>query len=247
MASVLDFLNNKPDSTQKQEVGIGGFTTWVRVRDSYKLESEAPTSPVEDGSFVNDHIIRKPMTLTIEGSVADVHLRRTPPAPQLTRALAEVGNVTSQYAPARTQSQLSVIAAQANELTDAARAVDNLVDTGEQLLDLFGNKDGESKSIQEQFIDAMEAIYYASTVIDIDMQFRRHTNMVVLSFVASTDNQTDETTFTIEAQRLEFSELETVNISKPAAGTGGQLDAPVDKGTQSGTETESSLIFQIFE
>ena len=50
MASVLNFLSNKPDATQKQEVGIGGFTTWVRVRDSYKLESEAPTSPVSDSA-----------------------------------------------------------------------------------------------------------------------------------------------------------------------------------------------------
>ena len=239
MASVDNFLNRFRPSTPTQEVGIGGWTAMARVRDSYKLTAEAPTTPVEDGSFVNDHIIRNPITLSIEGDVSDVHLRAAPGIRQFQRLQAEIGNVTSQYAPDRTVSQLSRVSALANDLADAVRRVDNLLDTGEQAADYFGNKDTSSKSLQEQFIDAMEAIYFGQQAIAIEMPYRRHDNMVITSFSANYDNVNDSTSFTIEAQQIRYAELQFVRVTTPAAGLNGQTDAPVDKGAQEGEQVES--------
>ncbi len=245
MARVADFLARQRPEAPTQEVGIGGFTALVRASERYKLTAEAPATPVEDGSFVNDHIILKPITLSIEGSVGDIHLRASPPIRQFQRLQAEIGNVTSQYAPARTQSQLSQVSALANDLADAVRRADAALDAGEQALDFFGNQDEGSKSLQEQFIDAMEALHFGQQVIAIDMPFRRHENMVILSFQANTDNITAETTFTIEAQQLQFAELQFVEVASPAAGLGGQTDPEVSKGTQEGEPVETSLLFEI--
>ena len=35
----------------------------------------APENYVEDGSVINDHIINDPITLSISGEVADIHLK----------------------------------------------------------------------------------------------------------------------------------------------------------------------------
>lgn len=246
MARVSDFLNRKFPGTAKQEIGIGGFTAMARVREAYKLTAEAPTTPVEDGSFVNDHIILKPLTITIEGDVSDVHVRASPIVRRWQRASAEIGNITSQYAPARTQSQLDRVNAIANDASDAVRRIDSLLDSGEQALDFFGNRDNSSKSIQEQFIDAMEALHFGKQIIAIDMPFRRHENMVITGVQATTDNQADSTTFSIDAQQLQFAELQYAQIARPATGLGGQTEDLVSKGPQEGKPVERSLLSSIF-
>ena len=245
MARVQDYFTRKIADVPTQEVGIGGFTALVRVRDSYKLTAEAPVTPVENGSFTNDHIILKPITISIEGDVSDIHLRASPIIQAFQRAQAEIGNVTSQYVPARTQAQISKASALVNDAADAVRRLDATLDAGGQALELFGNKDTEAKSIQEQFIDAMDALHFGQQAIAIDMPFRRHENMVITSFQSNTDNKTGTTTFSLEAQQLQYAELQFVEVTTPASGLDGQTDAEVSKGAQEGKSVDSSLFAQI--
>lgn len=245
MAGITDFLTRDQEGIPQQEIGIGGFTALVRVRDSYKLTSEIPKTYVEDGSHSNDHVIRNPITLSIQGSVSDIHRRASQGIKQLQEVQAEIGNLTNQYAPARTQSQISQINALANDVNDAILQADAALAAGDQALSFFGNKDEESKSLQEQFLDAMEALHFGGQLIAIDMPFRRHENMVITSFQKDTDNEVDETTFSIEAQQFRFSELRFVEIGTLAGGLGGQADAEVSKGAQEGEPVEQSLATQI--
>ena len=245
MARIQDFINRQFAETPKQEVGIGGFTALVRVRERMTMGSTIPTTPVEDGSFVNDHIIPKPLVLNIEGDVADVHLDASPSIRQFQRLQAEIGNVTSQYAPSKTQAQLSKINALANDVADAVRAIDNLIDTGDQVLDYFGNKDSESKSLQEQFIDVMDALYKGKQAFAIDMPFRRHEQMVITSLIISYDNQVNTTTFALEAQQIQYADLKFVQVEKKSPGLFGQADSEVSKGSQEGEQVTESLATQI--
>lgn len=246
MGQVEDYLNRKLQSPPSQEVGIGGFVSIARVSEQYTLTAEAPEAPVEDGSFANDHIILKPLTLSIEGSVADVFLRGSVIVDSFRRVQAEIGNVTSQYAPARTQAQLSRVSALVNDAADIIRATDAALAAGEQVLDFFGNQDAQTKSIREQFIDAMESLHFGRQLIAIDMPFRRHSNMVIVSIQFNTDNQTAETTFTLEAQQMQFADLIFAETTIPAPGLGGQIDPPVSKGAQEGEPVLRSLLSSIF-
>ena len=245
MAAVQSFLERNLANAPTKEIGIGSFTALVRTRERYNLSADAPTTPVEDGSFVNDHIILKPLTLSIEGDVSDVHLRASPAIRDFARAQAEIGNVTSQYAPARTQAQLQKAATLANDAADAIRQLDNLLATGDQALDYFGNKDDASKSLQEQFLDVMEALHTGKQAFTIEMPYRQHNNMVITSLSVSYDNEIDSTTFALEAQQIKYAELQFAEITTPAPGTGGQLEERADKGTQEGAAVEESFATQL--
>lgn len=247
MAVVQSFLERNLANAPTKEIGIGAFTALVRTRERYNLSADVPTTPVENGSFVNDHIILKPLTLSIEGDVSDVHLRASPAIRDFARAQAEIGNIASQYAPARTQAQLEKIGTLANSAADAIRQIDNLLATGAQALDYFGNKDGETKTIQEQFLDAMEALHTGKQAFTIEMPYRQHNNMVITSLLISYDNEIDTTTFAMEAQQIQYAELQFAAITTPAPGTGGQLEAKTDKGTQEGEPVEQSLGTQILQ
>lgn len=246
MANIDDFFSRSRPDPQDQEVGIGGFTAMVRIRESYNLSSEVPTTPVEDGSFVNDHIILKPLVLRIEGDVSNVFIRQSPGAREFLRAQAEIGNLSGQFAPERTQSQASKVATLRSDLDSAKRAAGSVIDAGTQAIDYFGNRDTSSKGLQEQFIEAMEALHFGRQVIAIDMPYRRHEGMVITSFEAVTNNEEDSTGFTITAQKIQLAELQFVSVARPAAGVGGQLDPQADKGAQEGEDVPRSLLSNLF-
>lgn len=244
---VEQFLRRRrqqPGDDETQEVGIGGFTLFARVRDRSNLTAQGPTSPLEDGSFANDHIILSPFTVTIEGSVADVIRRPSPALAVVRRAQAEIGNVTSQFAPPRTQAQLSQVSALINDAADAVRRADAALDAGEQALRVLGNRDSESKPITEQFVDAMEALYYSRQLFEIDMPARRYDRMFITNLRIDRDNS-GQLAFSLDVQQFEFTELQFVQIT-PAAGLGGQTEPEADQGTQEGEPAPRSLLFSIF-
>jgi len=243
MGQVADYVGSLI-AGDRVPVGIGGFTLFARVSDSFKLESEVPSTTVESGNEQHDHIILKPLTLTITGSVADIMLLANPAIAAIQSAQAEASNVASQYAGPQTQAQLQQLSALANQAADAVRALDNLLDTGTQLLELFGDQD-ESKTIQQRFLSHMETLHYSLALIDIEMPHVTRHNMRVTMFEASTDNGTDTTEFTIEAQEFLTSELKTTVVAAPSTALGGQTDAPVDQGTQAGEPAPTSLLSQI--
>ena len=245
MAVVRDYLERNIPGIQTTEIGIGGFTAVVRVREKYTLLAEVPDTPVEDGSFVHDHIILKPITLSIEGDVSDVHLRASPITRKFERVQAEIGNLTAQYAPARTVSQLEKVGVLFNNVSDAINRIDNFIDTGSQALDYFGNKDTASKGLQEQFLDAMESLHNGKQAFTIDMPYRSHQNMVIISLVTETDNETAVTTFTLEAKQIQYAEVIFADISTPAPGLDDQTKQQIEKGTQEGAAVVESLATQI--
>jgi len=243
VASITDFINRKRGDTPLEEIGIGGFTTLARVRERYALTAEIPDVPVEDGTSISDHIIHKPKILTIEGDVSDIHLKPSPIIREFQRAQAEIGNLVSQFAPSRTQAQLSKINALATDIDAAIKKGQAVIDAGGQALDYLGLRDSKTKTIQEQFIDAIEALYYGDQLIAIDMPFRQHKNMVITSFTADYDNQENATTFSITAQEMVLAETVTTEVETPADGTDGQTKDIVNKGTQTGESTSQSFLF----
>lgn len=242
MARLSDYLNRETQAPAQEEIGIGKFTALVRVRESYRLTASAPATPVEDGRVVNDHIILGPLTISIEGDVSDVHLRAAPEIREIRRTQAEIGNVVSQYAPARTQTQLSQIAALANDALDAARRIDALLDAGEQVGALFGNQDAGSATNRQQFLDYLEALHNGKQLISINMPYRRLDRMVITSLTINYDNEVDASSFTLEAQQIRLAELQFAQVQKRAGGLNGQADAEVNKGKQAPEQVECSFL-----
>lgn len=244
MARVMDFINGRRDPDELEQVGIGGFRLFAQVSQTYKQTSQVPTTYVEDGSPVNDHIILEPLTVTVQGNVSDINIQPRERSEQAARLQAEIGNI-AQYAPARTQAQISIVNGIINQAADKVREIDAALDAGEQALDFFsGNEDEESKSIQEQFIDAMDALHYGKQLITIDGEYRSYKSMVITSFENTKDNQTDSMTFSLTAQQFRRAEIRLLELAapNPSDGLDGQTDPNKDKGAQEGASPSQSLL-----
>lgn len=226
--------NQALESSQVEEVGIGGFTLFARINDSTTYETQAPTSVVEDGSFIGDHLINAPIKISISGDVSDVFLN--PPAQSLsTPRLPTVGQIST-YVPGRTVSQLQRVGAVINTAADRYRAIDSAIKNGRNAFDFAGNKAG-TKPIREQFIDYIEALHYGKQLVAISMPYRVHDSMAITNVTITRDNQRNALSFSLTAQKRRIAQTIFVPISefyrKPSPAVASQTAGVSDKGVQS--------------
>lgn len=128
-----------------------------------------------------------------------------------------------------------------NEIADRAEQkileAKRLVDKGADLFGLVGNPvAGGAKSIREQFLDFIEAIYYGKQLITVEVGYRTHENMALSGLTISTDNQTLETKFEASFTKVNFSQLTTAPIEQyfksPSAAAKSKTAGVANKGAQ---------------
>lgn len=245
MASINKFLAGQFQNDEEEEVGIGGFVTAARLRERMARTRQVPTTYLEDGTAVSDHIIRDPLTISIEGEVSDVFVRPNPILERIREAQAQVGAVAL-YAPARTQSQLSRVSGLVGDVSGLINQVDQALATAQNFGDYIGVTEGDgAKTNIEKFIDYMEGLHASDSLIKIDAPFRTYKNMAITLFNWERDNTTNSVSFSIEAQEFRFVETIFVEVSaapNPAPGTNGQTQAEADKGAQEGEDVPQSFL-----
>jgi hypothetical protein len=243
---IRDYLNwQYPSDTDSdsETVGIGGYTAFAQVSEKFSRSAKVPTTFLEDGSHVNDHIIREPLTVSIEGNVSDVYAQPSAPVAAFQEAQTQVGNIT-QYAPARTQAQLSRVSGLVNDFTNAVDRVDAAIDATQGAAKYLGLQDSEAQTNIEAFLKKMEGLQATDKLIKISTSFKNYTDMYITSLEVTRDNQSKAISFNLEAQKVRIAQTsftKTTAAQNAAIATNGQTDGETDKGAQEGEEVEESL------
>lgn len=253
MANVMDFIQGPfRENEVLEELGIAGFKTLVRVSETIERTSEVTMSPVEDGSFIADHIVDNPTILTITGDVSDVFISPSSLA-EFKRDIERTIGGVSQYLPNRTQSQLQRVSGIANDFSDKIKQLDSALEKGDNFLSnlqsLTGNESGKIEGNQKKFMDMLDSLRASKTAIKIQSQTRTFNSMIVSSITTDTDNEADSTSFTIVFTELITAKTKTTIVSfKPAAGTGGSIDDIKDKASQKPVpiDENSSVALKVF-
>ena len=243
---IRDYLNGQfagePD-TDAETVGIGGFTTFAQISEKFSRSAKVPTTFLEDGTHVNDHIIREPLTVSIEGNVSDVYAQPSAPVAAFQEAQTQVGNIT-QYAPARTQAQLSRVSGLVNDFTNAVDRADAAIDATQGAAKYLGQQDKEAQTNIEAFLEKMECLQETDKLIKISTSFKNYTDMYITSLEVTRDNQSKAISFNMEAQKIRIAQTlfsKTTAAPNAANATNGQTDDETDKGAQEGEEVEESF------
>jgi hypothetical protein len=250
MARVADFLNSQlPKTNQVSDteiVGIGSFTLDVRLKEDVIRTMAAPTTPLENGSFANDHIIENPLQLQISGEVSEVKYSPDQVSDTYKRAVANVGVITK-YLPQRTRSQVNKVFNVANDVRAVGRKIDSALDDADQILEMFGNK-AKGKSVQELFIDSMDKLQRGGQLVAIQAQGRIFENMMITSMTTSKDNISGNyLPYYLVAQEMRFAVISFTAVSKPnpSKSLGGQPDGKKSKGINKPEEPTESLLSSI--
>jgi len=258
-SGIRDYINGQyeHDGKDGEEVGIGGFTAFAQISEKFKRSASVPVTYLENGTHVNDHIIREPKTISIEGNVSDLFVLPSAPVSILREAQAQIGNIT-QYAPARTQAQLSRVSGLVNDFTSAMDKADALISATQGAAKYLGNQDKETTSNIESFLAAMKGLQASDKRIKISSSLGSFANMYITSLEITRDNQNRAISFNLEAQEIRTADTFSMATSaaqnasiaaqNAAIATAGQTDGETDKGTQEGEEvsTKESFLFSLF-
>lgn len=214
---VKGFLYKKKD--EKQTVGIGGFNLDVRLESSISFNMVAPENYVEDGSVINDHIINDPITISISGEVADIHIK-----PKFDDFVLETLREKVQFKiinTVLTKQQQQRIQKVVDKVSDAFKTANKAID----IYDRFINRNEIKSSVrtsQDDFFDYIESIYLNKKLITIEMPFRNYENMLITSLSISKDNSTNQKLkYSLSAKEIRFAEIAFVKgdiyFEKPTA------------------------------
>lgn len=200
---VKGYLYKKKD--EKQTVGIGGFNLDVRFDSSINFTMVAPENYVEDGSVTNDHIINDPITLSISGEVADIHIK-----PKFDDFVLETIREKVQFKVINTvltkQQQQKI-----QSVVDKIQSVVKLANKGFDIYNRFNNRNkpiSKVRTVQDDFFDFLESNYINKRLITIEMPFRNYENMLITSLTITKDNSTNQKLkYSLSAKEIRFAEI----------------------------------------
>lgn len=254
---VKGFLYKKKD--EKQTVGIGGFNLDVRFESNINFTMVAPENYVEDGSVINDHIVNDPITISINGEVADIHIK-----PKFDDFVLETVREKVQFKVINTvltKQQQQRIQKVVDKVSNAFKTANKVID----IYDRFINRNETKSSVrtsQDDFFDYIESIYLNKKLITIEMPFRNYENMLITSLSISKDNSTNQKLkYSLTAKEVRFAEIAFVKgdiyfekpTAKPTSTAKAKTTTKKDNGvvdTESTTKTETeqqSLLGRLFQ
>lgn len=250
MGVASDFLKSKlPDSLKvddKQIVGIGGFDAYVALSLTKTLSSTSPDIVLEDGTTISDTIFLNPVNIEIYGEVADVNLRSNV-INDIFRAPNQVIGIIEPFLPGRTVTQINKTRQIVNNANTVLNQVDDLIDRGTQLYNIFGGND--SKPPQEQFLDYLEQVHSSKVLISIETPYRTYDNCRIESFQTTTTNEDLRTYFTLQIKQLRLAQLEFAQVKAFGADAskalGGQASSLIEKGVSGGKPANQSLLSKV--
>jgi len=228
-----------------QRIGIAGFIFYASVGETSSKTATVTSNPIESGSMINDHIIKNPTTITIEGEVANIFLE-TEIRPELIQELVPPIGIIQDYLPQRTQTQTSKINGLLATVDDFFIAADTAIEKGQQLYDFFTGKQADT-SITSKFLEFFDQVYESNSVIDVECIDKIFNNMAIVSFIINKANPNNYT-FTISLQRITEAETILIELVKNASGDAKAQGAEItDKGTQQAKEVDQSFATALIE
>ena len=246
---ISNFLGSEVGSAlkldEKQQIGIAGFYMMAIVRQGYTKSSQIPFTPLENGSYATDHIIQMPLMIDIEGSVADIYEAPSPAQLAYMRALGEIGNV-DRYLPARTRQQINAINSLLLDVTNQVNKIDDLINTGEQLFNLFSTN-SSAKGLPEQFIDLINSLIDNDQIIQIELPYKVYDNMAISNFSINYPNEySNALDFRMTAWQIRYANTIVQDASSyyknPAPAVKDQIAPPDDKGINKTKDVPASFL-----
>jgi len=234
--SLKKYLSSSPSNHGLNDfndrVGIAGFRFDARTSEQESFSNDIPTTPLEDGSFANDHIIRKPRTLTIEGEIGSVFSGGLSTVDKINRVSASLGTN-------------SFYARHVSLLQTAVNFTTKLIDSNPAKL--FNKKSINSANAQQQFVAHMERLYQGKMLFTVDSErFGVIDNVAIKSLSKKRSNIDDSIFYSLTVQQIEFAKTTKKPLKRSASGS--STDSQVNSGSQVGEKVKKpkSILAAIF-
>lgn len=235
--------------------GISGWIFDVPRGETITLPAEATDHYTEDGSFLSDHIVLKPIQITLSGFVGNL-VYRVPQKGSVEYAADQAASkllAVNSFLGPLTQGATQKAAAIVSQVSYVANQVNALKKKGSNVVDFFknglnGNKEPDPQTVAYH---DLKALWKSKQIVSLQTYWEFFPTMSIINITAQHDDLTDDyTDISVTLKELRLVNVETVPISEdlfPAPDTL-QGESTTDKGKISGTGKDSkSLLYSAGE
>lgn len=241
----LENFTQNPFGTTKQEdtqtIGIAGYKLDVRLKENPTYTTDIPDNYVEDGSYINDHFVDKPLIVTLEGEVADLNYQSIGSADLIDNVLPDkyLGITESLYPQFRSNQTLQRI----NKIVDDVKysEISEYIRKTNDVYSMF--KGGQEKETLN-FMEFIERIQAAKMPVKIETASKTYENMGLISFAPVRDQVTNTAIgYQATFKQVRFAKTILVEVQKltknPTKQMKNKVSSKVDKGTVPGDKITS--------
>lgn len=220
--------------------GIAGFKFHVPQTESVRFESEVTDHYTDTNSAIQDHIARKPVTITVSGLVGDYFysvnqiedfLALITPTITLVKELIPQFTPIIKFLKNRKASENYEI----NEKGQIVKSTEKTQFNGFDLFSLFQSL-YKIKSAQARAFIFFEALWKSRATFSVETTWKRYDNMVVVSIQPKRDNNADITEFTATFKQINTTQTKTETIEEYYNRVEQMKSASIDKGKDKGTK-----------
>jgi hypothetical protein len=223
--------------------GIAGFKFNLPKREQVKMQSEITDHYTDANNAIQDHIARKPITITMNGLQGEYFYSVNPfedTLAQITPILALVKQFIPKL-PDRTK----------NFLADKYKSITGKTETPELLktgdtktdinrIDVFALFQDlyKLKSAQTRAFLFFEALWKSEALFTVETTWKRYDNMAIIDLTPVRDENADITDFTVTFKQMHFAVTKITNLENYTGRTRQELSAVANKGVDKGKKVE---------
>lgn len=243
----LDNKNNtllKPKSAE----GISGFIFDVPDSESLSLASDITDHFTESNSFLNDHIVRKPVIITLTGFIGELVFRAPSGIPgavqELDNRLETVEAYAGDLTPGAVQTAQRII----GQAQSAISAINQTLGKVQNIVGLF---DGESSedTLQKKAYRQLFALWQSSEFVTVQTPWAYFDTMAIQSITLTQNAESEDITdISVTLKEMRVADIKTVDYDQeqfpPAVQV--QEGSEEDQGIIRGEDKNESFLFSAF-
>ena len=251
ISNARSFVNDRANAlvAPKTAEGIGGFLFDVPREDQVNLNIDVTDHFTENNSFINDHIVNQPITITLSGFQGELVFERPSgiagAAQQIQNRLETVEAYLGERTPGAIQQAQDIV----GQAQSAISTINQTLDRAQNVIGLLDGQEGPEETRQQRAYNQLNAFRLARTPVTVQTPWAYFNSMIItsLTFIQTEESQ-DYSDISVSLKEFRVAETQTVAFDEDLFPPRTQVqDAPAeDQGLVRGEEgPDASVLFQI--
>jgi hypothetical protein len=211
-----EFIDNKVDSilSPKGAEGISGWIFDINQRENLSMEADITDHVIESGSFISDHIVRKPVVITLSGFKGELLFEKPHGVAGALQELSNKLEVVDAYLGDYTPGMVQKIQGAVSKSQEVASQINNTLDKVQNVVGFFEGDDFRRTKQQIAYAE-LYALYYSTTVLTVQTPWKYFDSMLIQSLSFSQDEETDQwSEITVTLKEVKFSNVKVTEFNE---------------------------------
>lgn len=229
--------------------GISGWIFDIPTGESISLSSDITDHYTENGSFISDHIVNKPIEITLSGLIGE--LKYEFPQSGIEQNISEVTNalgIVPAYLGPLTPGATQKVTGLLQTASYAVSQFEALKKRVENLKSLADGADA-TETLQQKAFAEIRAMRDSKQIVSVQTPWAFFPSMAIQSITARQDEgSTDITDFSVTLKELRFADVQVTEFDENEYRSAIEVQStpPASVGEVQGQQRNSSLLFNIF-